>query len=104
MFLVFNLSHEGVRNMKSAVSVPSELFSILGLGSSCGWSSAMSLGAISNRRLLPYHDVAVKRGVDDNPAMEIAPEISAIRRERFMRFILSTGSRDLYIDTTSIAL
>ena len=90
--------------MKSAVSVPSELFSIFGLGSGCGWSSVMSPGARSNRRLLPYHDVAVKRGVDDNPAMEIAPEISAIRRERFERFILPKGSTELYVDTTSIAL
>ena len=58
----------------------------------------------SNRRLLPYHDIAVKRGVDDNPAMEIAPEISGIGRERFKCFVLPTGSTDLYVDTTSIEL
>ena len=58
-----------------------------------------------NSRLLPYHGVAViKRGVDDNPVMEIAPEISVIGRERFKRFILPTGSTDLYVDTTSIEL
>ena len=55
--------------------------------------------------MLPYHGVAViKRGVDDNPVMEIAPEISVIGRERFKRFILPTGSTDLYVDTTSIEL
>ena len=56
-------------------------------------------------RLLPYHGVAViKRGVDDNPVMEIVPEISVIGRERFKRFVLLTGSTDLYVDTTSIEL
>ena len=53
---------------------------------------------------MPYHGVAVKRGVDDNPAMEMAPEISAIGGERFKRFILPTGSTDFYVDTAFIAL
>lgn len=87
--------------MKSAVSVPSVLFSIFGLSSSCDWSSTMSPGARSNRRLLPYHDVAVKRVVDDNPAMEMAPEISVIGRERLKCFVLPTGSTDLYVGTTT---
>lgn len=91
--------------MKSAVSVPSVLFSISGLGSSCDWSSTMSLGTRRKSRLLPYHGVAfIERGVDDNPAMEIAPEIGVIGRERFKRFILPTGSTNLYVDTTSIEL